>query len=241
MVETKEHGPRYMRGVIEETVHECAHGGQLHELFEVCAVITDDTHKDLVRSDYPMMPSTGKPWIHRLDLADQQGILIRDVTWNIASSFRSLAHDDATGRAAMKFAFEREIQQIAKYTQADVIISDHYMARIDHLHAMFPGRVLNIHPAVTKRDHPYCFRGPHPTADALEMARTGTPTMTGATLHYVNETIDDGPIIHWEASTPVNPAYTPEELRWYNYQAKRRVFTEGMLLYAEMLRSKAFA
>lgn len=48
----------------------------------------------------------------------------------------------------------------------DVIVSDHYMARLDYLWGEFGlyGRVLNIHPAVTIAGHPNCFRGKTLTA-----------------------------------------------------------------------------
>lgn len=233
MVSTKE-GRRYMEGLIERTVRECGPGGGLHGLLELAGVIYDDTPKDLAGSDYPLVPGEGLPWIFPLDMKDHHGHSVVSMTTHLPSIFRLLPLDDAEGRRVVKHAFETSILELMHAARADILISDHYMARIEFLinGLGLNGRVLNMHPAVTKKNHPFCFRGPHPTADAIAMAKSGTKTVTGATLHIVNEVIDDGPIILCEAVTPVHADDVPAELRWRNYQkAKFPVFVRGMQKY----------
>lgn len=236
MISTRE-GPKYMMGIVEHAVRECRPRGALDGLFELAGVVTDDTAKDLRSCEYPPLPLKGKPWIHRPGLEDHFGTKIADLTVNVPSVFRSLPREDVEGRHAAKEVFESQVRKIMQDAGADVLMLDHYMARIEFLiNGEFGlyGRVLNIHPAVTLAGHPFCFRGPTPTADALTHAKENAATMTGATLHLVNAEFDDGPVVHWDAPTPVHAVDTPAELRCRNYRmAKRPVFTEGMKKYRQ--------
>lgn len=233
-------GPQYMEGVIERCISESLPGGTLHGIVRVVLIVTDDRPKDVAPFGYSAMPEVcGKQngrWIFPPDLAcDELGTPARLLVRNILSEFRSIPKRDPV-RAEAKRAFERQVLDAARRCDAEVLVSDHYMAKIEYLNGEFGlyGRVLNIHPAVTKLDCPFCFRGPTPTADALKMARDGHTTRTGATLHLVNEEFDDGPIIEWDAPTPVYPDDTPEELRYRNYQvAKLPVFIRGLQKYVK--------
>jgi folate-dependent phosphoribosylglycinamide formyltransferase PurN len=117
-------------------------------------------------------------------------------------------------------------------TGADILLSDHYMARLDYLWAWMPGCVLNIHPGVTLPGHPYAFLGKTPTADAIERATNEAGVRTGATLHFVDGEIDHGAIIMFLDSTPVFGTDRPEALRYRNYQmAKLPVLIDGLISY----------
>lgn len=234
MVPTRD-GSRYMEGVIERTTKESLPGGKLHGLVEVVSIITDDRLKDLVGSGYTSEPCGWAKWIFPLGLpSDERGNKATDLVVNIPSDFRSIPKCDASLKREAKRAFEVKVLRIMKETGATTIVSDHYMAKIVHLIGEFGlySRVLNIHPAVTCLDSPFCVRGPTPTKDVLELAKK-QPMRTGATLHVVNEKFDDGPIIKWAAPTPVYASDEPRALRWRNYQlAKLPVFVEGMQKYA---------
>ena len=121
---------------------------------------------------------------------------------------------------------------------ASVVVSDHYMAKLEHFangFGMF-GRVLNIHPAITVKSHPYCFRGKTPTADAIARAHSESGVVTGATLHLINPTIDDGPPLAFTAGTPVFADDEPQWLRYRNYQAaKLPLFIAGMRHYVTLI------
>ena len=227
-------GRRYMEGLIERAVSECKRGGQLVGLLEIAGVITDDFPANLEGSGYPIAPTPGMHWIHPLDLTDRCGERVCELAIHIPSSFRLVpAHDQACRREAKRH-FEKLVLEHMREVGADIIISDHYMARIEYLIGEFGlyGKVVNIHPAVTDQRHECCFRGKTPTMDAISRARTGVPTVTGATLHLVNEEFDAGPIIESVWPTPVYADDSPEELRQRNYQmAKLPVFASGMRRY----------
>lgn len=232
-------GVRYMEGAIERTVRESREGGALDGILRVVAVITDDREKDMRGSEYPLRPQAGRPWLHDQDLRNNDDSLVADpdTTHWIVSDFRSLPLSDTDGRAERKMDFERQVWQLMQQRQADVLVSDHYMARIAYLvNGTFRqfGRILNIHPAVTIPDHPFRFCGKTPTKDAIDRARSGVETRTGATLHVVDEIIDHGPPLAYIAETPVDGTDEPQHLRYRNYQlGKLPLFIAGMRHYIE--------
>lgn len=222
---------KYMKGVIEHTVQQTLIGGALSGLVEIVGVFTDDLEKDMSR--YPVCPTEGEPWIFPYDFRLHDGDLLRERTFHIPSSFRVLPLADVEGRRREKMSFEKVVHKKMMELGADILISDHYMARIDYLIGELGlfGKVLNIHPAVTVQDSPFCFRGKTPTADAIQAARSGE-VFTGATLHFVDKVIDDGQIIAYCASTPVYASDKPQHLRYRNYRkAKLPLFIDGLKHY----------
>ena len=227
-------GPRYMEGIIERTVKETRPGGALDGLLEIAGIVTDDLPSNLEGSLYPLVPTTGMQWVHPCGLEDRHGNCVSKLTTHIPSMYRRISNSDADGKREAKRAFERKVLDNMHTVGADIIVSDHYMAKVEFLIGEFGlyGRVLNIHPAVTDKRHECCFGGPTPTADAIAKAKTGAHTQTGATLHLVNDEFDAGPVIESVWPTPVLASDTPQELRWRNYQmAKLPVFTRGMRYY----------
>lgn len=232
-VPTKQ-GFKYMEGIIEYATRECAPRGQLDHLLEIVGIVTDDLPKNLEDSDYPLVPTAGKQWIHPLDLLDRHGRSVCGLTVYIPSEFRRIS--EAEGKREAKRDFEKRVFEHMREIGADIIISDHHMTKIQFLIGEFglAGKILNIHPAITDKRHECCFRGCSPTVDAIARARSGKQTVTGATLHIMNEEFDAGEIILCEWPTPVHPDDSPVELRWRNYQlAKLPVFTQGMKSYIE--------
>ncbi len=215
-------GLEYMSGLVEAAARETRCDGRLHGALEIAGVVWDDLPKD---------GTFVLPW--------PEGV----VTVHIPSEFRVLPRLARAKRWAAKRDFEAAVLAMMRELGADVIVSDHYMARIEFL---FPsemvvgglgvefGRVLNIHPAVTLSGHSFCFRGPTPTADAIVCARqNGRAVFTGATFHVVNPVIDDGPVLAYASPTPVYPDDEAQILRLRNYRtAKIPVFVEGMRHYA---------
>ena len=77
----------------------------------------------------------------------------------------------------------------------------------------FPGRVVNVHPAPLPD-----FPGAHPLEDLLA---AGAPA-AAATVHYVDEGVDTGPVIASEP-VPVLPGDTVETLRERVHAAEHRL------------------
>lgn len=234
-VETNE-GVQYMQGAIERIVRETYPTGRLARLVRVTGIITDDIEgRDLKDSSYPILPTPGRNWIHPIDLATPDGQQLRDMTFNIPSSFRLLSRNAIEERWREKISFELKVLDKMRDLAGDVLVSDHYMARIDFLHqnpALF-GRLLNIHPAVTVEGHPYCNRGPTPTVNSIARARRDGFAQTGATLHFIGLKIDEGQPIAYTDKTPVFP---DDELQWLRYRnytgAKLPLFVHGLAHYA---------
>jgi phosphoribosylglycinamide formyltransferase-1 len=77
----------------------------------------------------------------------------------------------------------------------------------------FPGRVVNVHPAPLPG-----FPGARPLEDVL----AAEAPETAATVHYVDEGVDTGPVIASEP-VPVLPGDTLETLRARVHEAEHRL------------------
>jgi phosphoribosylglycinamide formyltransferase 1 len=87
----------------------------------------------------------------------------------------------------------------------------------------FEGRLLNIHPALLP-----AFPGLHAQRQALEYG----VRIAGATVHFVDEGIDTGPIV-LQASVPVMPDDTEETLSARILAEEHRLYPEAIRLFAE--------
>lgn len=87
----------------------------------------------------------------------------------------------------------------------------------------FPGRVLNIHPALLP-----AFPGLHAQRQALEYG----VRITGCTVHFVDERTDHGPIVI-QAAVPVHDGDTEEALRERILAEEHRIYPEAIRLFAE--------
>ncbi|MBU0458967.1 hypothetical protein KJ652_02975 [Patescibacteria group bacterium] len=233
-------GWRYMEGAIERLINETREGGALSGLIEIVGIITDDMESDMQQSPYPAQPRPYEPWIHLPHLRTDAGELVigEGMTHWIPSNFRTInGRQEPEQKAELKREFEHQVAERMQQRNADILLSDHYMARIEHLigqeHDMY-GRILNIHPAITLKNHQYCFRGPTLTQDAIDRSQQDENTITGATLHLINKVIDDGPPIAHMEGTPVYPYDDPQHLRYRNYQqAKLPLLVTGLRHYVE--------
>jgi folate-dependent phosphoribosylglycinamide formyltransferase PurN len=246
-------GHVYMQGLLEAVINQInEQRGRIADVLQVVGVITDDGGHDVARGDlqdYPFTPTEGRPWIHPLDLRDHRGELVTSNTMSIPSDFRALPLRDVDGRSDRKLAFENQVDLVARQMGADILISDHLMMRIVSLldaYRGWIGKILNIHPAMTRSDYPLKLRGKTPTQEAIDRAqglrvdpiagdaiRVQQHAATGATLHMVNPTIDDGAVLCDGELTSVYPNDTPQQLRFRNYPTKIKIFGEGMAHYVE--------
>lgn len=96
------------------------------------------------------------------------------------------------------------------------ILSPHFINR-------FPGRVMNIHPALLP-----AFPGLH----AQEQAVRYGVKVSGATVHFVDEGMDSGPIILQEA-VPVEDNDTVESLSERILHLEHKLYVRAVRLYCE--------
>jgi formyltetrahydrofolate-dependent phosphoribosylglycinamide formyltransferase len=95
------------------------------------------------------------------------------------------------------------------------------------LRGRFEGRAINVHPALVPAFSGKGFYGPRVHRAVLEAG----VRVTGATVHFVDEQYDHGPIILQEA-VPVLDDDTPEALASRVQAAERRLVPEAVRLFA---------
>ncbi|HKE54171.1 MAG TPA: phosphoribosylglycinamide formyltransferase [Actinomycetota bacterium] len=85
------------------------------------------------------------------------------------------------------------------------------------------GRAMNIHPSLLP-----AFPGLHAQRQALEHGAK----VAGATVHFVDEGVDTGPIV-LQASVPVQPDDTEESLSARILAEEHRLYPQAVRLFAE--------
>ena len=112
---------------------------------------------------------------------------------------------------------DREIAAALHERRVDLVCLAGYMRLLSpEFIAAFRNRILNIHPSLLP-----AFPGLHPHKQALDAGVTSS----GCTVHYVDETLDGGPIIA-QRRVPVLPEDTEESLA-------ARILKQEHELYAE--------
>ena len=104
---------------------------------------------------------------------------------------------------ANKEEYETQIMEYLKEYEIELIALAGYMRYIGKvLLENYGGRIINIHPAYLPN-----FPGAHGIKDAYD----AKAKETGVTIHYVDEGVDTGEIIHQE-KFEIDPSWTLEEL-----------------------------
>lgn len=122
-----------------------------------------------------------RPHVRALDRAREAGIASLVVDW-----------DDYESREA----FTAAIVEAAETLGAELLVLAGFMRVLSAIAIeRFPNRIVNIHPALLPS---------FPGASAVEDALAYGVEVTGVTVHFVDEKVDNGPIIAQEA-VPVLP------------------------------------
>ena len=100
-------------------------------------------------------------------------------------------------------AFEREVVQVLRKHRVDLVVLAGFMRLLTgYFLREFPLRIINIHPSLLP-----AFPGAHAHADAIAWGAK----VSGCTIHFVDESLDGGPVILQKA-VPVLDSDTPESL-----------------------------
>ena len=86
----------------------------------------------------------------------------------------------------------------------------------------FPGRVLNLHPAL-----PGQFAGTHAIERAYEAFQRGEIEHTGIMVHWVVPEVDAGPVVG-TADVPIEPADTLDDLERRVHAAEHRLLVAAI-------------
>ena len=124
-------------------------------------------------------------------------------------------HDRVNKLGIPSFVFSRDefvegtpiLAKLAEY-QIDLIVLAGFMNKIsDTLLNAYPGKIINIHPALLPKHGGKGMYGMH----VHEAVVKAGERESGITIHYINEHYDEGAII-FQASCPVLPSDTPDEV-----------------------------
>jgi phosphoribosylglycinamide formyltransferase-1 len=135
-------------------------------------------------------------------LSDQPGARILDA--GRARGARTAAIVPAAAGGRLDPATEKEFVRILREERTDLVVLAGFMRIVGPVFlAAYPRRILNIHPSLLPK-----HRGAHAAAQALAAG----DTITGCTVHYVDEGVDTGEIIA-QREVPVLPGDTADTLQ----------------------------
>lgn len=121
-------------------------------------------------------------------------------------------------------AFDQAMLAEIRRAGADTVVLAGYMRLLSPAFIQaFPGRVLNIHPSLLPS-----FPGAHGGRDALEYG----VRFTGATVHFVDEVMDNGPVII-QAAVPVSANDTQESLMPRIHALEHRIYPQALQWLAQ--------
>ena len=121
-------------------------------------------------------------------------------------------------------AFDRAVLAVLTERRAELVCLAGYMRILTpaFIRAM-PGRIMNIHPALLP-----AFPGLHAQRRAVE----GGVKISGATVHFVDEGVDTGPII-CQAAVPVREGDTAEALAGRILEKEHELYPQAIRLFIE--------
>lgn len=105
--------------------------------------------------------------------------------------------------------FEEELQRVLRANDIDLIVLAGFLSLLSaDFVRKYPSRILNIHPSLIPS---FCGKGYYGLKIHQAALERGV-TISGATVHYVNEVPDGGEIVAQQA-VPVLPGDTPQSLQ----------------------------
>jgi phosphoribosylglycinamide formyltransferase 1 len=138
----------------------------------------------------------------------------------VRATERGIATKVIPSKGIEREAYDRMVVAALKEAKVDLVCLAGFMRLLSpYFVSAFPMRILNIHPALLP-----AFPGLEAQRQALEYG----VKFTGATVHFVDENLDAGPIVA-QAIVPVESADTAETL-------SARVLGEEHRIYAEAVR-----
>lgn len=129
------------------------------------------------------------------------------------------AHPVDRRRYSTRNSHEAEVLKILKTARPDLICLAGYMRLLSaEFVACYPGRILNIHPALLPK-----FPGLHAQRRALDAGEV----LSGCTVHFVDESTDGGPIV-LQRGVPVLPGDTETTLSDRILEQEHRAYPEAI-------------
>ena len=138
-----------------------------------------------------------------------------------AAGVPAVFHDH---RGKKREDFDAEVVEILRARHVDLVCLAGFMRLLSPVFVRaFPGRILNIHPALLPS---------FPGKDAQRQAWEHGAKVSGATVHLVDEGLDSGPIVAQEA-VPVLDGDTEGALSARILEAEHRLYPQAVRLMLE--------
>jgi phosphoribosylglycinamide formyltransferase 1 len=123
---------------------------------------------------------------------------------------------------------EAELVQMLREAEVELVVLAGFMRVLKSpMLEAFPRRILNIHPSLLPK---------FPGLEAWKQALAAGETVTGCTVHFVDEQIDHGTIIA-QSEVPILPGDTPETLHARIQIAERALYPEVIGRFVESARA----
>lgn len=121
-------------------------------------------------------------------------------------------------------AYDAALVDILVKTRCDLVVLAGYMLLLGaDFFNVFPDRILNIHPSLLP-----AFPGTEGAAGALDYG----VRITGASVHFVEEKVDSGPLII-QAAVPVNENEPLDTLKQRIHTLEHRIYPQALQWFAE--------
>ena len=120
--------------------------------------------------------------------------------------------------------FDKEIIKRLKKNKVGLVVLAGFMRLLsDHFIKAYKNKIMNIHPALLP-----AFKGTHGIEDALKYG----VKVTGAPVHFVDERLDNGPII-LQKGVEVKDGDTEESLLERVHKEEHKLYPEAIKLFVE--------
>jgi phosphoribosylglycinamide formyltransferase-1 len=128
------------------------------------------------------------------------------------------------GRPDSREAYDRTVLDILRQYGVELVLLAGYMRIVTPvLVKAYEYRMMNIHPSLLPS---------FPGLDAQKQALAYGVKVSGCTVHFVTERVDEGPII-LQAAVPVLEDDTPETLAARILEEEHKIYPKAVQLYAE--------
>lgn len=121
-------------------------------------------------------------------------------------------------------SYDKEVVKHLKKRKVELVVLAGFMRIISpYFVNEYRNRIMNIHPAILP-----AFKGGHAIKDALEHGAK----VTGATVHFIDERVDNGPII-LQRTVDVREDDTEESLLERVHRVEHEIYPLAIKLFAE--------
>lgn len=124
--------------------------------------------------------------------------------------------------------FEANLAALRQYGAEGVVLAGYLSILGKRMIEAFPNKIINIHPSLIPS---FCGKGYYGLKVHKAALEYGVK-VSGATVHFVDEGADTGPIIA-QRSVPVLPGDTPEMLQQRVLEAEHEILPEAVALFCQ--------